>query len=90
MPKYFVPTALPARVRAARLAGDDYGVTAQPDWRTIDWASHLHQVEIDGSPVNYVDIGVGRRASRSCSSTGSAASGRTGSRTCRARLRSGA
>jgi pimeloyl-ACP methyl ester carboxylesterase len=61
MPKYFVPTALPARVRAARLAGDDYGVTAQPDWRTIDWASHLHQVEIDGSLVNYVDLGSGTR-----------------------------
>src|SRR3954465_10999068 len=62
MPKYFVPTALPARVRAARLAGDDYGVTAQPDWRTIDWLSHLHQLEIDGRPVNHVDIGAGTRA----------------------------
>jgi pimeloyl-ACP methyl ester carboxylesterase len=61
MPKYFVPTALPARVRAARLAGDDYGVTAHPDWRTIDWLSHLHQLEIDGRPVNYVDIGAGER-----------------------------
>jgi pimeloyl-ACP methyl ester carboxylesterase len=61
MPKYFVPTARPARVRAARLAGDDYGVTAQPDWRTIDWASHLHQLEIEGTPVNYVDIGSGVR-----------------------------
>jgi pimeloyl-ACP methyl ester carboxylesterase len=61
MAKYFVPTALPARVRAARLAGDDYGVTAQPDWRTIDWLSHLHQLEIDGRPVNYVDIGSGPR-----------------------------
>jgi pimeloyl-ACP methyl ester carboxylesterase len=61
MPKYFVPTALPARVRAGRLAGDDYGVTAQPDWRTIDWLSHLRQLEIDGTPVNYVDIGSGAR-----------------------------
>jgi pimeloyl-ACP methyl ester carboxylesterase len=61
MPKYFVPTALPARVRAARLAGDDYGVTAQPDWRKVDWASRLHQVEIDGRPVNYVDLGSGDR-----------------------------
>jgi pimeloyl-ACP methyl ester carboxylesterase len=61
MPKYFVPTALPARVRAARLAGNDYGVTAQPDWRAVDWASHLHQVEIDGRPVNYVDLGSGDR-----------------------------
>jgi pimeloyl-ACP methyl ester carboxylesterase len=61
MPKYFVPTALPARVRAARLAGDDYGFTAQPNWRTIDWASHLHQLEIDGRSVNYVDLGSGER-----------------------------
>ena len=61
MPKYFVPTSLPARVRAARLAGDDYGVSAQPDWRQVDWPAHLHQVEIDGVPVNYVDIGAGER-----------------------------
>jgi pimeloyl-ACP methyl ester carboxylesterase len=61
MSRYFVPTARPARVRAARLAGDDYGVTARPDWRSIDWASHLHQMEIDGRPVNYVDIGSGAR-----------------------------
>jgi pimeloyl-ACP methyl ester carboxylesterase len=61
MPKYFVPTALPARVRAAQLAGDDYGVTAQPDWRKIDWPRHLHRLEIDGRPVNYVDIGSGDR-----------------------------
>ncbi len=61
MPKYFVPTALPARVRAARLAGDDYGVTAQPDWRQVDWSRHLHRVEIDGREVNYVDIGSGSR-----------------------------
>ena len=61
MPKYFVPTALPARVRAARFAGDDYGATAQPDWRRIDWLRHLRQVEIDGRAVNYVDIGSGDR-----------------------------
>ena len=61
MPKYFVPTALPARVRAARFAGDDYGATAQPDWRRIDWLRHLRQVEIDGRAVNYVDIGAGDR-----------------------------
>jgi hypothetical protein len=34
-------------VRAARLAGDDYGVTAEPDWRQVDWSRHLHQVEIE-------------------------------------------
>ena len=62
MPKYFVPTARPASVRAARRVHDGYGETAQPDWRTIDWKAHLHQLEIDGAPVNYVDIGSGDRA----------------------------
>jgi pimeloyl-ACP methyl ester carboxylesterase len=55
-------TILPSRVppafpRAARKAGDDYGVTDPPDWRTIDWAAHLDRIEIDGLSVNYVDIG---------------------------------
>jgi pimeloyl-ACP methyl ester carboxylesterase len=61
MSKYFVPTARPARPKAARSVHDGYGETAQPDWRTIDWGSHLHQVEIDGTAVNYVDIGSGDR-----------------------------
>jgi pimeloyl-ACP methyl ester carboxylesterase len=61
MAKYFVPTARPARVRAARGLHDGYGETAQPDWRTVDWRAHLRQVEIDGRPVNYVDIGSGER-----------------------------
>jgi pimeloyl-ACP methyl ester carboxylesterase len=61
MPKYFVPTARPARVRSARRAGHGYGETAQPDWRRIDWLSHLRQAEIDGAPVNYVDIGAGEK-----------------------------
>ena len=59
MPKYFVPTARPAGVRAGRRADDGYGASAQPDWRTIDWPAHLRQAEIDGRPVNYVDIGSG-------------------------------
>jgi pimeloyl-ACP methyl ester carboxylesterase len=59
MPKMFVPTARPARVRAARLAGDGYGETAEPDWRPIPWADHLHQIDVDGTPVTYVDIGSG-------------------------------
>jgi pimeloyl-ACP methyl ester carboxylesterase len=61
MPKYFVPTALPASARSARRADHGYGATAQPDWRTIDWAAHLNTAEIDGSAVNYVDIGSGER-----------------------------
>jgi pimeloyl-ACP methyl ester carboxylesterase len=45
--------------RLAKRAGDDYGHTAEPSWRQVDWVSHLHQVEIDGARVNYVDIGDG-------------------------------
>jgi len=51
------PPVVPARYRARGGAGDDYGVTDPPDWRTIGWADHLHSVEIDGRRVNYVDIG---------------------------------
>ncbi len=47
-------------------------------------------MEIDGRPVNYVDIGEQGTTGRSCSSTASAASGRTGSRTSRGSRRSGA
>ena len=61
MPKYFVPTARPAGVRKGRRADDGYGAAARPDWRTIDWPAHLRQAEIDGRPVNYVDIGSGPR-----------------------------
>jgi pimeloyl-ACP methyl ester carboxylesterase len=56
--KTVIPTKIPpALPRAARNAGDDYGVTDPPDWRTIDWVDHLHRMEIDGCSVNYVDIG---------------------------------
>jgi pimeloyl-ACP methyl ester carboxylesterase len=57
MPKYFVPTAKPASPRAARRIRDGYGETAQPDWRDTDWRDHLRQLEINGRPVNYVDVG---------------------------------
>src|SRR5918996_2789096 len=59
MRRIFVPTAAPTTPRRAPMAGDGYGATAEPDWRTIDWPAHLGQVEIDGTPVNYVDIGEG-------------------------------
>jgi len=45
--------------RAAKRAGDDYGRTAEPSWRDVDWQSHLRQIEIEGRRVNYVDIGEG-------------------------------
>jgi pimeloyl-ACP methyl ester carboxylesterase len=55
--KTVLPRVPPAPRRAARRAGDDYGVSDSPDWRSIDWAAHRHTVEIRGTPVNYVDIG---------------------------------
>lgn len=51
------PPVRPARRRAAERAGADYGVTAQPDWRAVDWRKHLRTMEIGGRSVNYVDIG---------------------------------
>ena len=44
------PADRPSRRALARRAraGDDYGVTAEPDWREVDWRAHLHQAEIDG------------------------------------------
>jgi pimeloyl-ACP methyl ester carboxylesterase len=53
------PGAAPAAPWRYRDADDDYGVTATPDWRETDWSRELKQVEIDGTPVNYVDVGSG-------------------------------
>src|SRR3954453_16531026 len=55
LPKIVMP-GLPHR---ARHAGDDYGASAEPDWREVDWREHLHSIEIDGRQVNYVDYGEG-------------------------------
>jgi pimeloyl-ACP methyl ester carboxylesterase len=49
--------ALPATPWQARRAGDDYGATASPDWRSVDWRPFLRSVEIEGRSVNYVDYG---------------------------------
>lgn len=43
--------------RAAKHAEDGYGCTAEPSWREVDWLAHLHQTELNGRRVNYVDIG---------------------------------
>jgi pimeloyl-ACP methyl ester carboxylesterase len=56
MAQFYLPPP-PARYRRARDADAEYGTTASPDWRTIDWQAHLHKVEIEGIPVNYVDMG---------------------------------
>ena len=57
MAKVLSSSARPARRRAAARAGSDYGATAHPDWRETNWRVHLHTAEIDGRPVNYVDVG---------------------------------
>ena len=38
-----ISNVAPARFRAAETAGDDYGVSDSPDWRSIDWPSQLRQ-----------------------------------------------
>ncbi len=52
-----ISNVAPARLRHADGAGDDYGVSDSPDWRSIDWLAELRQMEIDGRSVNYVDLG---------------------------------
>src|SRR5215210_9454551 len=51
--------APPATPWAAKQADDDYGKSAEPSWREVDWQSLLRQVEIDGRSVNYVSLGSG-------------------------------
>ena len=46
-------------MRAALQADDGYGVTAEPDWREVNWREHLRSIDIDGGSINYVDIGSG-------------------------------
>jgi pimeloyl-ACP methyl ester carboxylesterase len=49
--------ARPAAPWAGRNADAEYGATAEPNWRDINWREHLRETEIDGRRVNYVDIG---------------------------------
>jgi pimeloyl-ACP methyl ester carboxylesterase len=48
-----------ARLRAAAEAGDDYGAIAQPDWREVNWADHVHDTTVLGRSLRYVDYGSG-------------------------------
>jgi len=60
MPKSILPSnAFPAAPGAWRLADEDYGKSAKPDWRSVDWAAHLRWEEIGGRRVNVLDIGQG-------------------------------
>lgn len=51
--------ARPASRRLAVRADADYGLGAEPDWRTISWPDHLHDAEVLGRSLRYVDIGTG-------------------------------
>ncbi|HEV2075729.1 MAG TPA: alpha/beta fold hydrolase, partial [Thermoleophilaceae bacterium] len=50
-------TARPSTPWAARRADGGYGVTADPDWRGVDWQALLRGAEIGGRRVSYVDVG---------------------------------
>jgi pimeloyl-ACP methyl ester carboxylesterase len=55
------PGAPPSAPWNYRDALDDYGQTATPDWREIDWLSELKRIEVNGIPFNYVDLGSGEK-----------------------------
>ena len=61
--KRIIPSsARPATIAQAARAGSDYGVSDQPDWRSVAWRSHLRAVTIDARRVHVVDIGSGAGA----------------------------
>ncbi len=51
------PGAAPTSPWRYHHAGSDYGATATPNWRETDWSKELKTVEVDGVPMNYVDVG---------------------------------
>jgi pimeloyl-ACP methyl ester carboxylesterase len=59
VPRLLISKARPAAPWEARRAGDDYGTTATPDWREVNWQPHLRQLDIEGRSVNYLDYGSG-------------------------------
>ncbi len=46
-----------ARRRAARRADEEYGSSAEPSWRDVDWPSRLHDARVAGRRIQYVDLG---------------------------------
>lgn len=58
--KRLIPSrARPASLRAARRAGADYGQTADPDWRTVDFERGRRLLSVGGRAVNVVTLGEG-------------------------------
>jgi pimeloyl-ACP methyl ester carboxylesterase len=56
MPRVFASHAVPTTPRSARRAGEDYGQTAEPSWRTVDWQALLRRHPFGGSEINYIDL----------------------------------
>jgi pimeloyl-ACP methyl ester carboxylesterase len=56
MPRVLASHARPASPRRAKTAGEEYGGTAEPSWREVDWASLLRRGRFGGAEVNYVDL----------------------------------
>lgn len=48
--------ARPALPGAAKNAGSDYGRTASPSWRAVDWQAHSNSVRLSQGTVSYVDL----------------------------------
>jgi pimeloyl-ACP methyl ester carboxylesterase len=59
--RFLAPAAAPATPWRDRDADDSYGAPAEPGWRGVDWSGELSRVDVDGTPVNYVDRGSGGR-----------------------------
>jgi pimeloyl-ACP methyl ester carboxylesterase len=56
----FAPAASPLPHPTPAEGPDPYG-NPDPEWLEIDWREHLRQVEIDGTRVNYAELGSGPR-----------------------------
>jgi pimeloyl-ACP methyl ester carboxylesterase len=56
----FAPSTSPLPDPTPAEGPDPYG-NPDPEWLEIDWREHLRQVEIDGTRVNYVELGSGPR-----------------------------
>ena len=56
MPRVLASHAVPTTPRRARSAGEDYGETAEPSWRNVDWRALLRTHPFGGSDINYIDL----------------------------------
>jgi pimeloyl-ACP methyl ester carboxylesterase len=56
----FAPAASPLPDPTPAEGPDPYG-NPDPEWLEIDWREHLRQVEIEGTRVNYAELGSGPR-----------------------------